>query len=124
MNNDHLQIGEFLVGPGALPLQMANSEGTALPLLKRGPFGADLIRFAPGRGVPLHTHPGNHILIVTSGEGRLIFNGEEFALRAGVLYLVPGSVPHQIDALTELTLVSVADDHRHAGSSDRLELVP
>jgi len=118
-----LQIARFDPHPGALPVQMADSDGTAMPLVKLNEFGADLIRFAPGKRVGLHTHQGDHILVVVSGTGVLTFRGERHALYAGVVYLVPGSVPHAIDAETELSIIAVGNDHRDAGAEDRLEVV-
>lgn len=122
---DELQIASFIQPPGRLPVQMAKSDGTALRLLKLGVFAADLIRFAPGKRVATHTHPGNHILVVVSGRGWLTYDGERVALTDGLIYLVPGRVPHAIDAAedSELTLISIADDHRDAGADDRLEVV-
>lgn len=123
--SEKLQIARFVQPPGKLPVQMAKSDGTALRLLKRGPFGADLIRFAPGQGVATHTHPGDHVLVVVSGSGWLTYNGQRVEISEGTVYLVPGSVPHAIDAgESELTLISVANDHRDAGSEDRLEVLP
>lgn len=118
-----LQIARFDVPSGELPEQMAHSDGRGLRLLKLGPFGADLIRFAAGRGVREHTHPGDHILIVTGGTGWVDYDGVPYRLEPGVCYLVPGSVPHAIRAETELTLISVASDHRDVASEERLTIV-
>lgn len=110
---------------GRFPLSMANSDGTALPLvlLEDSKFGADLIRFAPNTGVGLHTHVGDHILIVTKGTGRVIYEGEKHILYPGMMYIIPGSVPHAIEAQTELVLIAIANDHRPADTDSRLDLV-
>lgn len=106
--------------PGDLPMQMAASDGRGLALVKRGAFGADLIRFAPGTGVAEHTHPGDHVLIVVSGTGWVDYDGVPHRLEQGAIYLVPGAVRHAIRAESELSLVSVANDHRDVGSPERL----
>lgn len=118
-----LQITSYRVAPGSLPLQMAKSQGTAMRLLKLGAFGADLIRFAPGCCVEEHVHPGDHVLVVVSGSGWLRYGGTTHDLTDGMLYMVPGSTPHAIGAYgEEMTLISVANDHRDPVAEDRLEL--
>lgn len=117
-----IQIARFDV-PGELPEQMAHSDGRGLRLAKLGRFGADLIRFAPGKGVGTHTHPGDHVLIVTGGTGWVDYDGVPYRLEPGVCYLVPGSVPHAIRAESELSLISIANDHRDVASEARLEVV-
>lgn len=107
---------------GELPAKMAASEGRGLALVKRGAFGADLIRFAPGTGVGEHTHPGDHVLIVTAGTGWVDYDGEPYRLEPGTIYLVPGAVRHAIRAETELSIVSVANDHRDVDSPERLSV--
>lgn len=111
---------------GDLPWQpMHASGGEGVPLVKDGPFAADLIRFAPGRGVGMHTHPGAHILIVISGRGTVECGEATVPLDPGVIYLVPSGVAHAVRANPdcELRLLSVASDHRPVTSADRLETV-
>lgn len=117
-----IQVARMHAPAGRLPVQMAKSQGTALPLLKSGDFGADLIRFAPGEGVAEHTHPGDHILVCISGEGWVDYDGEPTRLEPGVCYYVPGAVRHAIRSESELTLLSVANAHIDAGSPQRLDL--
>jgi len=117
-------LANFHVPLGPLPVAMAHSDGAALPLLKAGAFAADLIRFPPAGGVPEHTHPGAHMLFVVGGVGSLLTAGVRLDLRPGVCYLAPAGVPHSIHASARrhLSLVSVANDHRDAGSASRLNL--
>lgn len=116
-----VQAGRFDLPSGPLPESMFSSDARGLPLLKRGDFAADLIRFPPGGCVPTHTHPGSHILLCVGGLGWVIA-GERLRLNPGVCYLVPGETPHAIEAETELTLVSVSDQHVPVGSERRLDL--
>ncbi len=108
------------VWPGPLPVEMYNSDGTAKPLLKHGAFGADLIRFAAGQGVAMHKHPGAHLLFVLEGRGFVDYGGDPHPLKAGLCYLVPENQPHAIRATSPLTMLAVANDHRPAGSLDRM----
>lgn len=112
---------------GMLPIQMKNSDGSALPLLvddsSENKFGADIIRFEAGKGVGLHTHEGAHILMVTKGKGTLVYNEERHPMFEGMVYLVPSNIPHAIEAETELVLIAVGNDHKPADSKERLEIV-
>lgn len=118
-----LEVASYLRPSGSLPVAMANSQGTALHLVGNGSFAADLIRFAPHKGVAMHTHPGAHILFVVSGRGLLTCGEDTFFLVPGVCYYVPSDVPHALSATdVELTLVSVANDHRPIDSPERLEI--
>lgn len=119
-----LDQSRYLVPSGPLPQRMANSQGTGIPLVGRGSFAADLIRFAPGQGVGKHTHPGEHILIVVSGHGLLTCGDDFLSLVPGMIYHVPAGAPHALSATdAELTLISVANDHRPVDSPQRLEVL-
>ena len=108
---------------GVQPIQMAHSDGTALPLVLADAFGADVIRFEGGRGVRMHTHPGAHILVVTKGTGFLPYCDKRYPLSAGMIYLVPSHMPHAIEAETELVMLSIGNNHQPAGSERRLTIV-
>lgn len=103
---------------------MVGSEGLGKPLVKLDNFAADFLSFGANHGTVLHTHPGNHILIVHSGSGWLNFGEEIHGLDPGTCYLVPGSVPHKITADSfGLSLYSVSDNHYPVDSPQRLEVV-
>ncbi len=112
---------------GELPIQMAHSDGTAKPLIldesTASMFGADIIRFAAGKGVGLHKHIGAHILMVTKGTGVLTYEETKHDMYEGMIYLVPSNIPHAINAITELVLIAIGNDHRAADSNERLEIV-
>lgn len=107
----------------ALPIEMCESDGTANPLVKRGDFGADLIRFPASGGVREHVHEGDHILVVLGGVGDVIVEGVAYGLRAGLVYLVPGEVRHAIRAETDLVMMAIGNRHVAAGDPARLRVV-
>ncbi len=109
---------------GAQSVQMVASDATTRVLVENasGLFGADLLRFPAGGMVPMHTHVGDHILIVFCGLGELLCEREPICLQPGLIYLIPGNVPHQINATTELVLVAIGNDRRPPGSKERLSL--
>lgn len=108
---------------GELEIQMAHSDGTARALLLFKKFGLDIIRFDAGKGVATHTHEWDHILLVLKGEWFVEYNGIDHSLYPGMAYMVPGSVPHAIKATSELVMLAIANDHRPAWSTERLDVV-
>lgn len=114
--------GGVLQIPKDFPIQMCHSDGKGIPLINHDHFGADLIKFEAGKGVRMHVHPGAHILIVYEGYGVLGYYEETHRLEPGLIYLIPGNVPHSIDADTDLVLMAVGNDHRPLDSEERLAL--
>jgi quercetin dioxygenase-like cupin family protein len=112
--------GAIIVKGGLQKFQMSHSDATGTPLVKRGKFGADVIRFEAGRGVMNHTHEGDHILFVIKGTGIVEYDGTEYDLVPGVCYLIPGCVDHAIKARTELLLIAVGNDHAPVDSVERM----
>ncbi len=114
--------GSISVDASERPIRMVNSDGTGEELLSHHKFGADLIRFAAGKGVKKHVHIGDHILFVLSGTGTVTFYNEVHHLNPGMCYLIPGNAPHAIDATTDLVLIAVGNDRAPVGSVERMEL--
>lgn len=108
------------------PHQMANSDATGIGLVKYGKFGADMIRFKPGKKVGPHTHPGDHVLICVRGKGILWYDGVQKQIDRGFIYMVPGDVPHAVYAdpksEEDLVLFAIGNDHQPVDSSDRLDV--
>lgn len=114
-------ISKFLtIDRGPRSFQMANSDATGDPILSNGNFGCDIIRFDAGKGVPAHTHEGNHILLVLLGTGFVFYDQRPYALKAGYAYLIEGSVVHAIKATTELILMAIGDNHFPVDSQERM----
>lgn len=99
------------VDSGERPIQMAHSDGTGLPLVKLDKFGADVIRFAPGKGIMSHTHMGDSIVFVISGQGTIEYDGKEHTLTPGVCFLIPSMAQHAIRATSELIIIVVGNNH-------------
>jgi quercetin dioxygenase-like cupin family protein len=59
------------------------------------------ITLAAGAEVPLHEHPNEQIATVLSGRLRFLVGDEEFEVGAGESVLIPGGVPHRVDALED-----------------------
>jgi quercetin dioxygenase-like cupin family protein len=55
-------------------------------------------RFAPGGRFPVHSHPQEQITLIEEGEIEITIGGEVTALAAGNWSVIPGDVPHGIQA--------------------------
>lgn len=63
------------------------------------------IRIEAGSHVPEHTHPHEQSGHVASGRVHFRIGSEEFDLEPGDSYLIPGDVPHYVEALDAAILI-------------------
>jgi len=115
--------GEVEFGPQPIAMHASDATARELVATPSGTFGADLLRFPPGGAVPMHTHVGDHILLVISGTGYVSTPDSRVRLGPGVIYLVPSNLPHEITADSELVLIAIGNDRRAPASPERLQLV-
>ena len=101
---------------------MYGTAAVARPLVSNGELGLDLVRVAPGRGFEPHTHPGDHLLIIVEGRGTITYDGSIYPTRAGEVYLIEGSKPHAVGAISQHSILAVGSPHRPAGGADRMVL--
>ena len=114
---------ELIVTSWMRETQMKHSDWTARALLLHKKFWADEIRFGAWEWVWTHTHEWDHILMVTKWTWFVEYDWVDYPLEPGSIYMVPWSVEHAIKATTELILIAIANDHRPAGSEERLDVV-
>ena len=65
------------------------------------------ITLASGAVVPLHDHPNEQIATVLSGRLRFVVGDEEREVGPGESVLIPGGVPHRVEALAEARVLDV-----------------
>lgn len=106
------------LGPRAV--KMAHSAATGAELVTNGTLGVDVIRLAAGDGFTPHTHPGDHLLIVVGGQGTITYDGKVYPTRAGQVYMVEGSIPHAVGAITDHVILAVGCPHKRVDSDDRM----
>jgi quercetin dioxygenase-like cupin family protein len=63
------------------------------------------IRIEPGSSVPEHSHPHEQSGHVASGRVHFRIGSEEFDLAPGDSYLIPGDVPHYVEAVDAAILI-------------------
>lgn len=67
------------------------------------------VTFAPNYTEPSHTHPGDEVIYVVKGEGRLWLDGKAFSLKAGDLHHVKSGSVKAIENISSTTpLVVIA----------------
>ena len=65
------------------------------------------ITLASGAVVPEHSHENEQIATVLSGRLRFVVGDEERDVEAGESVLIPGDVPHSVDALEDSVVLDV-----------------
>ncbi len=60
-----------------------------------------------GAAFPEHHHPQEQTVIVLEGELELVVNGETHRLTPGMVYAIPGNVPHAGRALVTSKVLDV-----------------
>ena len=65
------------------------------------------ITLGAGAVVPEHSHPNEQIATVLSGRLRFVVGGDEREVGAGESVVIPGGVPHRVDALDESVVLDV-----------------
>ena len=76
------------------------------------------IRIAPGSEVPEHTHPHEQAGHVASGRLTFRIGDTEHELGPGDSYLIPGDLPHHVQALDAVTLIEVFSPVREEFAND------
>jgi quercetin dioxygenase-like cupin family protein len=76
------------------------------------------IRIAPGAEVPEHTHPHEQAGHVAAGRVHFRIGDLERELGPGDSYLIPGDVPHFVQALDSVTLIEVFSPVREEFAHD------
>jgi quercetin dioxygenase-like cupin family protein len=65
------------------------------------------ITLAAGAVVPVHDHPNEQIATVLDGRLRFVVGDEEREVGAGESVLIPGGVPHRVEALADSRVLDV-----------------
>jgi len=107
-----------------LPVAMHDTDATGKGLVTNGNLGADMIRVEAGHSFPMHTHPGDHLLIVVRGRGTVTIGGVVHPTAPGDVYMVPGLVEHSVGAVEEHFILSIGSPHKALDAHDRMAVVP
>jgi quercetin dioxygenase-like cupin family protein len=76
------------------------------------------VRIAPGSEVPEHVHPHEQAGHVASGRVSFRIGTTEHDLGPGDSYLIPGDMPHYVQAIDAVTLIEVFSPAREEFADD------
>jgi quercetin dioxygenase-like cupin family protein len=107
------------LAPESEALPMLGTLATGTPLVSNGYLGVDLIQVPKGSGFAPHKHPGDHLLIVVRGTGTVAYEGNIYQTEPGQTFLIEGSKPHSLGAITDHALLAVGAPHRQVDAVDR-----
>ncbi len=109
-----------LVAERGVPMHGAPAVG--LPLHSNGHLGADLVHVKAGDQFPVHTHPGDHLLLSLGGRGTITVADVTYVVEPGDIYMVDGLVPHAVGAHpdSEHILVAIGAPHKAVDSPERM----
>ena len=108
-----------IVSKAGVPVHGAPAVG--LPLHTNGHLGADLLRVKAGDQFPVHTHPGDHLLLCLAGEGTISIGEVTYTVVPGDIYMVPGMVPHAVGSGSiDHILVAIGAPHKPVDSPERM----
>lgn len=114
------ELAEIVAGTG-VPVHGAPALGLALH--SNGHLGADLLHVKAGDRFPVHTHPGDHLLICLAGAGTISVGEVTYRVKPGDIYMVDGLVPHAVGAAEddEHILVAIGAPHKPVASPERMQ---
>jgi quercetin dioxygenase-like cupin family protein len=113
------EIAEIVSRHG-VPVHGADALGVALHT--NGHLGADMLWVPAHAKFPVHTHPGDHLLLCLKGRGTISVGEVTYHVRPGDFYMVDGAVPHAVGAGDEdHVLVAIGSPHKPVDSPERMQ---
>ena len=102
-----------------VPVHGADAIGLALH--SNGHMGADILSVPPNAAFPVHTHPGDHLLLCLAGTGTISVGEVTYKVVPGDFYMVDGLTPHAVGAGDEgHILVAIGSPHKPIQSPERM----
>lgn len=102
-------------------LKVFGADALGLPLHSNGHLGADILHVPAHASFPVHTHPGDHLLLCLQGTGTISIGERTYTVGPGDLYMVPGQVPHAVGAGKRAhVLVAIGAPHKPVASPERM----
>ncbi|WP_412069938.1 cupin domain-containing protein [Rubrivirga sp. IMCC43871] len=76
-------------------------------LHKTAAGSASVLAMAAGEGLREHTNATDALVVVIAGEARISVAGEPHAVRAGETTRLPATVPHAVEAVSDLRMLLI-----------------
>jgi len=74
-------------------------------LIRKDSGTVTLFAFDQGQGLSEHTAPFNAMVQIVDGEGIIIIDKKEHSLSHGEFIIMPGNVPHAVDAKVKFKML-------------------
>jgi quercetin dioxygenase-like cupin family protein len=116
-------LGELAAAVAQIGVPVHGAPALGLPLHTNGHLGADLLHVKAGDRFPVHTHPGDHLLLCLAGKGTISVGKITYNVVPGDIYMVDGLVPHAVGAApdAEHVLVAIGAPHKPVDSPERMQ---
>lgn len=99
----------------------------AITMLSNEEIGVDYIEMEPGHDFPLHTHPGDHLLVFLEGQALVHINGTDWLATAGFSIFIPGEYAHGVKTVPgfagTLRFIAFGHPHKHIHGTDRMHVL-
>lgn len=76
-------------------------------VLKKETGNISVFSFDKGEGLSEHTAPFDAMIMVIDGKGEIIIGGNPFILEAGQSIIMPGNIPHSVNAIEKFKMILI-----------------
>jgi quercetin dioxygenase-like cupin family protein len=76
-------------------------------ILKKQTGNISVFSFDRGEGLSEHTAPFDAMIMVLDGKGEIIIGGKPFILEAGQNIIMPGNIPHAVNAIDKFKMMLI-----------------
>jgi quercetin dioxygenase-like cupin family protein len=76
-------------------------------ILKKQTGNISLFAFDKGEALSEHTSPFDAIIEVVDGKAEIIIGGEPYLLESGQTIIMPGNIPHAVNAVEKFKMVLI-----------------
>ena len=105
-----MEQGEFLkrnVFSFADSVSYAEGAIVSKTILKKQTGNISLFAFDKGEALSEHTSPFDAIIEVVDGRAEIIIGGEPYILESGETIIMPGNIPHAVNAVEKFKMVLI-----------------
>lgn len=76
-------------------------------ILKKQTGNISLFAFDKGEALSEHTAPFDAVIEIVDGKAEIVIGGEPFILESGQSIIMPGNVPHAVNAIEKFKMVLI-----------------
>lgn len=76
-------------------------------VIKKETGAVTLFSFDKGQGLSEHTAPFDAIAHIVEGEAQIVIDGNQYAVKAGEIIMMPANHPHAVKAVTPFKMLLI-----------------